>query len=113
MVFTMKVDFRKEQLLVVRASSSILMDHSIKVASKITPSQGQASLYTLPMAPTTQEYGERTGPMEEESKLIQIIVTIKDSSKMVKNMVRVSTLLLTAKSLREHSTRVIFQVQPS
>ena len=110
MVFTMKVDFKKGQLPVVKAFLSIQTDHSIKVVSKITPSQVQESSFILPMAQITQGYGEMIVLMAEEFKSTLMVVTLKANSKTVKNMDKENTHLLMAKYLKEVSTRVIFQV---
>ena len=88
------------QLAVPTESSSFQMGPIIGVNSKTTLSMVMENLSTNPMGPFILVIGKMINLMEKVLKHILIRVSMKDNSRMVKNMDKVSTLMLMAKSTK-------------
>ena len=102
MASSTKVALRGVLPLVSGVFSFILTAVTIRDRSKTIASMGQAATITCPTAPATVDNGVKTNLTAKESRNLQMEANTRVNLWKVKNMGKVSSLLRTERSTREH-----------
>jgi hypothetical protein len=111
MASSIKVVLRGVLQLVSGAFSFILTAVTIRDRSKTIASMAQVATITCPTAPATVVNGVKTSLTAKESRNFEMEANTRVSLWKVKNMGKVSSLLLTERSTREHLRTGISMVQ--